>query len=130
VVTDHWKVYGRHLYCRYDYENVGSDGANKLMEHLRGLDKVEEFSYVDPVDGSVSSRQGLILRFSDCERAVFRLSGTGSEGATVRVYLERFEEGGGDGGDAIEALGGLGDKAIAISKLEVFVGRSEPTVRT
>ena len=92
------------------------------MEHLRGLDKVEEFSYVDPVDGSVSSRQGLILRFSDCERAVFRLSGTGSEGATVRVYLERFEEGGGIGEMPLRRWRGWGTRQLRSASWKCLLG--------
>jgi len=90
IVHDHWRQFGRHFYCRYDYEGVDSEAANAVMEEVRSLSKSVEFIYEDPVDGSVSANQGLILQFDDTTRAVFRLSGTGSEGATIRIYLEQY----------------------------------------
>ena len=114
IVEAHWSKYGRHFYCRYDYEGVDSDDANKVMDGIRNsfvdgdipaassddsstiqLVAAEEFSYTDPVDGSVATKQGLVLSFQypngDSARVVFRLSGTGSAGATIRMYLEKFE---------------------------------------
>lgn len=108
IVKDHWKRYGRNFYCRYDYESVSSDGANKMMNHLRHriaelkegatfggfatpIKYADEFEYKDPVDGSISSRQGLRFVFVDGSRVIIRLSGTGSVGATIRLYLEQYE---------------------------------------
>ncbi|GMH68646.1 hypothetical protein TrRE_jg10009 [Triparma retinervis] len=146
VVNQHWEKYGRHYYARYDYEECGSDGANDMMEHLRGmvgetlsegggdyvLKKVESFSYTDPVTEEVTANQGMILSFlvkGSPARAVFRLSGTGSAGATVRMYLEKYD-GEYFGGNSQEELKGLGEKAIEIANLEGFTGRKEPTVIT
>ncbi|KAA8493525.1 Phosphoglucomutase, chloroplastic [Porphyridium purpureum] len=106
IMQEHWHKYGRHYYGRHDYEKVQSDAADQLMAWLRSFVgsevsaasqegacnfTVDEFSYVDPVDGSSASQQGVRLLFTDGARVVFRLSGTGSSGATVRVYLERYE---------------------------------------
>lgn len=105
IVRDHWRRFGRNFYSRHDYEAIDSDLADSLMDHLRqqlaslpgrtfGQYKVkfaDEFSYRDPIDGSVSTRQGLRIGFEDNSRIVYRLSGTGTEGATLRVYLERYE---------------------------------------
>jgi len=106
IVRDHWKTFGRNFYCRYDYESVDATGANKLIDDLRALaakskkgdklghfeiDFADEFNYKDPVDGSVSSNQGTRFVFSDGSRFVVRLSGTGSVGATIRLYLEKYE---------------------------------------
>jgi phosphoglucomutase len=105
IVRDHWRRFGRHYYTRHDYEEIDSERAEGLMAHVRaalpslpgrqfGSLKVaaaDDFSYTDPVDGSVSSDQGLRILFADGARIVFRLSGTGTHGATLRVYLERHE---------------------------------------
>ena len=105
IVTDHWRQYGRNYYTRHDYEGVNSKDADQLMDALRKrlpqlpgalLDGMEvsyadDFSYTDPIDGSVSERQGIRIGFSDGARIVFRLSGTGTVGATLRLYLESFE---------------------------------------
>jgi len=147
IVQKHWEKYGRHYYCRYDYEGVDSDAANAVMDLIRAqfvegtipeihgdiaLKSAEEFSYTDPVDGSVASKQGLVLHFS-CQgndaRVVFRLSGTGSAGATIRMYLEQFEAS--DFGQAAPAfLKDLADVAIALVQLEELTGRKAPTVIT
>ena len=146
IVEEHWKKYGRNFYCRYDYEECESEGAEEMMETLRGmvgkrgkdggedgLTGVEEFEYVDPVDGSVSSRQGIILHFSSSDgsesRAVFRLSGTGSTGKTIRLYLEKYDKNNAEG-NATDVLKDVGKVAIKISKLEAFTGRNAPTVIT
>ena len=97
IVADHWETSGRDYYSRFDYENVATEKANRMMEGLReklsdlagqildGLTvaMADEFSYLDPVDGSISSNQGVRIAFEGGGRAVFRLSGTGTQGATV-----------------------------------------------
>jgi len=105
IIQSHWRSYGRNYYSRHDYEGVNADGAGELMSILRkqsgtlagktfgGYEVAfnDDFAYTDPVDGSVSEQQGIRIGFTDGSRIVFRLSGTGTEGATLRVYLERFE---------------------------------------
>jgi phosphoglucomutase len=105
LVRAHWQTYGRNYYTRHDYEGIAVDVANTLMADLRAslpalvgqrfgartVNLADDFSYTDPVDGSVSSSQGVRLLFDDGARVIFRLSGTGTEGATLRVYLESFE---------------------------------------
>uniref|UniRef100_A0A7C9EP74 phosphoglucomutase (alpha-D-glucose-1,6-bisphosphate-dependent) n=1 Tax=Opuntia streptacantha TaxID=393608 RepID=A0A7C9EP74_OPUST len=152
IVRQHWATYGRHYYTRYDYENVDAGGAKELMAYLvnlqSNLDEVnkilkgvrsdvsnvicaDEFEYKDPVDGSVSKHQGIRYFFEDGSRLIFRLSGTGSEGATIRVYIEQYEKDPAKTGrDSQEALKPLVDVAIKLSKMQEFTGRSEPTVIT
>ena len=105
IVTAHWREYGRNYYSRHDYEGVDADAANRLMDELRDklddifqatfsdltVEHADDFAYHDPVDGSVTEHQGMRIMFTDGSRIVFRLSGTGTSGATLRVYLERFE---------------------------------------
>jgi phosphoglucomutase len=105
ILRDHWRRFGRNFYSRHDYEGVDSSAAKGLMAHLSEslarlpgqafgdliVASADDFAYSDPVDGSVSTGQGIRIGFSDGSRIVFRLSGTGTEGATLRVYLERFE---------------------------------------
>jgi len=105
IITGHWRSYGRNYYSRHDYEAVNADGAGQLMDALRTANGSltgkrygdyeiafsDDFSYTDPVDGSISEHQGIRIGFTDGSRMVFRLSGTGTEGATLRLYLERFE---------------------------------------
>jgi len=151
IVTNHWTKYGRHFYCRYDYEAVESDAANKVMDIIRdsyvGVEGItiedsdiesivsEEFSYTDPVDGSKTSKQGLILNFKytsgETARVIFRLSGTGSAGATIRMYLERFEKDPSKHNEAAPvALKSLADYALSLVKMEELTGRDSPTVIT
>ncbi|EIW67581.1 hypothetical protein TREMEDRAFT_45127 [Tremella mesenterica DSM 1558] len=147
VMMMHWKKYGRSFFSRYDYEEVDSDGANKMMEHLRttfssssfvgtslGGFKValaDDFSYKDPIDGSVSSKQGLYIKFVDGSRIIFRLSGTGSSGATVRLYVEKYSKDENEyGKDAQDGLKPLISVALEVSKLNGFTGREKPTVIT
>ncbi len=145
IVRDHWRKYGRNFYSRHDYEAVDADAARAMMEHLRGqfphlvgtqlagrrVRHCDDFSYRDPVDGSESRGQGLRVLFEDGARIVFRLSGTGTEGATVRIYLEAFEpDPSRHGMDAQEALAGLIEAAGEISRLREFTGRERPTVIT
>jgi phosphoglucomutase len=151
VVKRHWEKYGRHFYCRYDYEGVDSDAANKVMDLIRDsyvngdiskaeagdivLSGAEEFAYTDPVDGSTTSKQGLILTFQypsgDSARVIFRLSGTGSAGATIRMYLERFERDPSKHDEAAPvALKSLADRALTMVKMADLTGREHPTVIT
>ncbi|XP_068662283.1 phosphoglucomutase, cytoplasmic 2 isoform X2 [Aristolochia californica] len=152
IVREHWSNYGRHYYTRYDYENVDAGGAKELMTNLIKLQSslpdvnkiikgirsdvpdvaaADEFEYKDPVDGSISKHQGIRYMFVDGSRLVFRLSGTGSEGATIRVYIEQYEKDPSKiGRDSQEALEPLVDVAIKLSKMEEFTGRSAPTVIT
>jgi phosphoglucomutase len=152
IVSKHWAKYGRHFYCRYDYEGVDSDDANSVMDLIRNefingdgatpdndsgikLVDAEEFSYTDPVDGSVATNQGLILGFvypnGDAARVVFRLSGTGSAGATIRMYLEKFEKDVSKHDDsAPNALKSLADRALSLVQMKKLTGRDAPTVIT
>ncbi|MEL6606316.1 MAG: alpha-D-glucose phosphate-specific phosphoglucomutase, partial [Cyanobacteria bacterium J06614_10] len=105
IVVDHWKTYGRNFYSRHDYEGVDKAKANELMDGLRSqfstlpgqtlgdytVAYADDFSYTDPIDGSVSQKQGIRIGFEDGSRMVFRLSGTGTQGATIRLYLESYE---------------------------------------
>lgn len=152
IVRKHWSKYGRHFYTRYDYEGVDAEGARQLMAHLvasqtdlaalnasvkaahgstAAVVKGDEFEYVDPVDSSVSSHQGIRFFFADGSRLIFRLSGTGSVGATVRVYIEQYVS---DlakiGGYPADVLAPLVAVAIKLSKMEGFTGRTAPTVIT
>ena len=145
IVRDHWRRFGRNFYSRHDYEGVDAAAANGLMAHLRAslatlpgqtvngslIASADDFAYTDPVDGSVSTAQGIRIGLADGSRIVFRLSGTGTEGATLRVYLERFEA------DAAQhhtgtqrALGGLIALADALAGIVERTGRTAPTVIT
>lgn len=146
VVKKHWATYGRNFFSRYDYEECESSGANNMIEYLRDLiskskagdkygsyilDFADDFAYTDPVDGSVASKQGIRFVFSDGSRIIFRLSGTGSAGATVRIYIEQFElDVAKHDMDAQTALKPLIDLALSVSKLKEFTGREKPTVIT
>ncbi|KAK9147639.1 hypothetical protein Scep_006396 [Stephania cephalantha] len=146
VVKEHWATYGRNFFSRYDYEECESDGATKMIEYLRDLVSVskagdvygtynlqfaDDFTYTDPVDGSIASKQGVRFVFTDGSRIIFRLSGTGSAGATVRIYIEQFEpDVSNHDVDAQIALKPLIDLALSVSKLKEFTGREKPTVIT
>ena len=105
IVQEHWRRFGRNFYTRHDYEGIDTDAANGLMAHLQArlaglpgtvldgysVEYADNFAYTDPVDGSVSENQGIRIGFNDGSRIVYRLSGTGTEGATLRVYLEAYE---------------------------------------
>jgi len=145
IVRAHWREFGRNYYSRHDYEEVDAASAAELMEHVRAaapqlagrrLGSYEvasggDFRYVDPVDGSVAEHQGIEIRFTDGSRIVYRLSGTGTRGATLRVYLERYEPGPGrldlDPQAALEDLIALAREA---ARIEAFTGRTAPTVVT
>ncbi|PIN11325.1 Phosphoglucomutase [Handroanthus impetiginosus] len=146
VVTEHWATYGRNFFSRYDYEECESEGANKMVDYLRDLVSkskagdtygsytlqfADDFTYTDPVDGSVVTKQGVRFVFTDGSRIIFRLSGTGSAGATVRIYIEQFEpDASKHNVDAQTALKPLIDLALSTSKLKEFTGRERPTVIT
>ncbi|WP_305888646.1 alpha-D-glucose phosphate-specific phosphoglucomutase [Methylomonas subterranea] len=145
IVHEHWEKYGRDIYCRHDYEAVDSDIANGILENLRSqlnhlpgkswgdnsVKFADEFSYTDPVDGSVSSNQGMRIGFDNGSRIVFRLSGTGTVGATLRIYLERYER---DvrkfDQDAQVALAELIEIAEQLCEVKKRTGRNGPTVIT
>lgn len=145
IARAHWKEYGQNYYSRHDYEEVASEPANQLMENLRALvptlkgkqfgsytvEYGDDFSYTDPIDGSVSKKQGIRIGFTDGSRIIFRLSGTGTAGATLRLYLESYE---GDvanqGKDPQESLAELIRIADEVAKIKEMTGRSEPTVIT
>ncbi len=145
IVREHWRTYGRNIYSRHDYEEVAAEPAQELMATLRGtlgdlkgrqygrytVAYADDFSYTDPVDGSVSERQGLRLGFEDGSRIVFRLSGTGTKGATLRLYLERYEaEPSQQDREAQAALSDLIELAEEIAQIRHFTGRDRPTVIT
>src|SRR5574337_2172704 len=145
VVREHWRRFGRNLYSRHDYEGVDAGLAKQLVDALRAalpglpgqvvggltIDRADDFAYTDPVDGSVSRGQGLRVFFTDGSRLVLRLSGTGTEGATLRLYLERFEP---DASrhdiPAQQALKPLIDAAEALVGISTRTGRAAPTVVT
>jgi phosphoglucomutase len=145
IVNQHWQTYGRNYYSRHDYEGVDTDAANGLIDNLRSqlatlpgktfgdvtVEKADDFAYHDPVDKSVSEHQGIRVLFSGGSRVVFRLSGTGTSGATLRVYIERYEP------DATrhnietqEALADLIAAAESIANIRERTGRDAPTVIT
>ena len=145
IVTQHWQQYGRNYYSRHDYEGVKAKKANALIESLRAklpglpgsiLEGVEvayadDFSYTDPIDGSVSSGQGIRIGFVDGSRVVFRLSGTGTVGATLRVYLEAYEPD--PSRQQIEtqaALARLINAAESVADIRATIGRDTPSVIT
>jgi len=147
IVKEHWSVFGRNFFSRYDYEEVKSGPADEMMNHIATqiktgelvgkkfgslvIAKTDNFEYVDPIDKSVSTNQGLRLIFEDGSRIIFRLSGTGSSGATIRVYFDQYESNAAHINlDPQEALKPLIHIALEISKLREFTGRDSPTVIT
>lgn len=145
ILKSHWLTYGRNVYSRHDYEAIPSDAANEVIAHIKAqfttlpgqvlgsyqVKTCDDFSYHDSVDGSISSNQGIRILFEDGSRIVFRLSGTGTEGATLRIYLEAFEP---DSSkhhlDAQVALAEMIRIALQISQLKEKTGREAPTVIT
>ncbi|WMT89855.1 alpha-D-glucose phosphate-specific phosphoglucomutase [Pelagibacterium sp. H642] len=145
IVRAHWATYGRNYYSRHDYEEVDADAAKALMTDLRAkLPQIEanglggreviladDFAYNDPVDGSTATGQGIRIGFADGSRIVFRLSGTGTVGATLRVYIERYEPADGTHDrDTQEALADLIALADAVAEIKSRTGRDAPTVIT
>ena len=145
LAREHWARFGRNYYARHDYEGIETDSANALMaeltEGLAGLTgrqiggalvvAADNFSYADPVDASVSKNQGIRVLFEGGSRIVYRLSGTGTEGATLRVYLERFEPAGGRLDESVsDMLADLVAAADAIAGIVRHTGRTAPDVVT
>jgi phosphoglucomutase len=145
IVREHWQIYGRNYYSRHDYEGVDSNNANTLMEKLRSalssmkgkkygsyeVEYADDFSYTDPIDGSVSNKQGVRIGFTDGSRIVFRLSGTGTQGATLRLYLESYEADSSkhdlDPQDGLSELIKIADE---IAEIHNYTGMETPTVIT
>lgn len=145
ILAEHWATYGRNYYSRHDYEGVDTDAANGLMDALRAalpdlagtlvgeltVDMADEFEYLDPVDGSTSSAQGIRVGFTNGARVVFRLSGTGTEGATLRVYLEQLElDPTQMQRDPQDALSKVIATAEALAGIKARTGRAAPDVIT
>jgi phosphoglucomutase len=145
IVREHWATYGRNYYSRHDYEEVDAEAAKALMTDLRAkLPQIEasglggrevvladDFAYHDPVDGSTASGQGIRIGFADGSRIVFRLSGTGTVGATLRVYIERYEPADGvHDRETQEALADLIALADTVAEIRPRTGRDAPSVIT
>jgi len=145
IVRDHWRRFGRNYYTRHDYEGVDGAAAGELISTLRyrlgdligtrfgdlTVDYADDFAYQDPVDGSVSQNQGIRIGFTDGSRIIYRLSGTGTVGATLRVYLERYEpDPEQQEQDTAEVMAPLVQLAGDLAEIEQRVGRSQPDVVT
>jgi phosphoglucomutase len=145
IVHHHWAVHGRHYYTRHDYEELAPDGANALIEGLRAalpalggqrlgaleIGKADDFAYHDPVDDSDTVHQGIRIQFTDGSRLVYRLSGTGTGGATLRVYIERFEpDAARHGTETQAALTDLAPLSRELAGITRYTGRTEPSVVT
>ncbi|KAG0242006.1 Phosphoglucomutase-2 [Actinomortierella wolfii] len=150
ILQAHYQTYGRNFFSRYDYEEVDSDGANSMVNRLRALVSTErdsligkdlgegfvvkdgdDFEYTDPIDHSVSKKQGVRIIFEDGSRIIFRLSGTGSHGATVRLYVEKYENNPANyTADTQVSLRPLIQVALELAQLKDFIKRDEPTVIT
>lgn len=145
IMAAHWADYGRDYYSRHDYEAVAAQGANALIDRLRGMagtlpgrsfaglrvQAADDFAYADPVDGSVSAHQGFRVMFEDGSRVVLRLSGTGTEGATLRVYLERHAGPGQPHDlDPETALAPVIAAAEDLAQIRAHTGRERPDVTT
>ena len=145
LMDDHWRAYGRNYYSRHDYEAIPTEKANTMMTALRDslpnlagtkaegltIASADDFAYHDPVDGSVSKGQGVRILFDGGSRIVMRLSGTGTEGATLRLYLERYEPTGGTLDlDPQDALAPLICAAETLAKIRLYSGKTSPDVIT
>ena len=145
IAQAHWAKYGRNYYARHDYEGLDTDTAQKMMRDVEeslpdlpgkrfgalAISGADQFDYIDPVDGSVSRNQGIRIFFEDGARIVFRLSGTGTDGATLRIYLERYEPPTGDlDAEVSPMLAELTTVAGTLTNLEARTGRTRPDVIT
>jgi phosphoglucomutase len=145
IVRAHWAEYGRNYYSRHDYEEVASDGANALVNALRGklsllpgqsfgalkIEAADDFAYRDPIDDSLSTNQGIRILFTDGSRIVYRLSGTGTSGATLRVYIEKYEPD--PARHDLETQAALADLialAGTLAEIQRHTGRTAPSVIT
>ena len=145
ILTAHWRTHGRNYYSRHDYEALPVDVANTVMDGLRAqlnalpgttiegmvVTSADDFAYEDPIDGSVSQGQGLRVVFGDGSRIVLRLSGTGTEGATLRLYLERYAAGPEGLDDEVQAaLAPMIRAAERLARIRAVTGREGPDVVT
>ena len=145
IIKDHWDRYGSHFYARHDYEAVDAAAANSLMDALRDqvgdmagkrlagsiVSTADDFSYTDPVDRSVAERQGIRVLLEDGSRIVYRLSGTGTGGATLRIYLERYEARAWlHDKDARKVLTDLSFAAGSLAAIPARLGRERPSLVT
>jgi len=145
IVREHWRRFGRNYYTRHDYEEVDKAAAEGVIDDLRSrlaglagqelggrrVKYADDFAYTDPVDGSRAEHQGLRIGFTDGSRIVYRLSGTGTAGATLRVYIEAFEpDPAAQERDTQEALAGLIADAEDLAQIRVRTGRAAPSVIT
>lgn len=145
IVRRHWAQFGRHYYCRHDYEAIASEKADQLIRHLRDslaglkgqsyaeytIEYCDDFSYHDPVDGSITTQQGIRVMFNDGSRIIYRLSGTGTEGATLRVYIEKYElDSEKHDQDTQQALASLINIADKLADIKKITGREQPDVIT
>lgn len=145
ITRTHWKIFGRHFYTRHDYEAIDTQNAEKLMTNLRALvpelakksygeytiKLADDFSYNDPVDNSTTEHQGIRILFTNDSRIVFRLSGTGTAGATLRVYIERYEKDSENhDNDTQEMLADLIEIADEIAEIKTICQRDKPDVIT
>ncbi len=145
IVVEHWQKFGRHYYSRHDYEGVDKRRAEAMLTRLREsmsrlpgqafaggtITHVDDFSYLDPVDGSESTGQGIRILFADAARIIVRMSGTGTEGATIRLYYELYEPA--DGRleeDTQQFLRPLFELAEELMQLHDSIGRDKPDVIT
>ena len=145
LLENHWAQYGQNYYTRHDFEEIETDKANPVMAHIKAqlptlaskqfgaltVQSADDFSYHDPIDGSVSHNQGLRVLFTDGSRIVYRLSGTGTVGATIRMYIEQYEaDPAKHGQDTQTTLAGLIQTAYQISDIAALTGRTAPNVIT
>ena len=145
IMAEHWSRFGRHYYSRHDYEAIASDAAHGLYDRVKGMlptlvgqgfagrsiATADDFAYTDPVDGSLTSGQGLRLLLDDGSRVVLRLSGTGTQGATLRVYLESYVPSNGNlAQDPQQALGALISAIDGLAEIKARTGMDRPTVIT
>ena len=143
ICKEHWNEYGRNYYARYDYEGVDKPAAETMMENMKNgcegfkgqsfgnfvVKDMDMFQYSDPVDGAVAKNQGIRIFCEDGSRIVFRLSGTGVAGATIRLYLEKYDDKDVEG-YVFDRVKPLAEAALALSKLSELTGRTEPSVIT
>ncbi len=145
IVESHWRQFGRNYYTRHDYEGIDQEAAHGLMEHLRAsfstlpksrfgsytVEYADDFSYIDPFDGSITEHQGIRILFTEGSRIIFRLSGTGTQGATLRVYIEKYESNAGSLFEKTQpALAELITIADQLAGIRKRTGRAKPSVIT
>ena len=145
LLENHWAQYGQNYYTRHDFEEIETDKANPVMAHIKAqlptlpgksfgaltVQSADDFSYHDPIDGSVSHNQGLRVLFTDGSRIVYRLSGTGTVGATIRMYIEQYQaDPAKHGQDTQAALADLIRVAYQIADIAALTGRTAPDVIT